>query len=170
MPFDLLFAGHSDQLRLSGCSTVRNTAWPHGSPREQGKVRQHCGDTATSRLVQQKLNALASPSGTCRCTKHRSPPVSPSLSQHKSTTYGTEIICPQHQSGLVLTRRGIVPDSAHLFSLHLSTIISLLCGLALQRLLLLHLRCTRQVASPRSYQPYSCFPCFSVPSSPGSES
>lgn len=141
-------------------------AWPT----EQRKVMQHHSNTGTSRLIQQKLNALACSSGTCWSTRHCAPPVSPSLRQDKSTTYGTETISTQYYSSLALTCRGIILDSAHLFSLHLSTIICLFCGLPLQCLLLLHLRCTCQVASPRPYQLYSCFPCFSVPSSPGSES
>lgn len=87
----------------------------------------------------------------------------PSLSQHKSPISGL------HKSSL-LAGRTIIPNSAHLCSLHLSTTLLLFCGLALQCFLLLHLRCTCQVASPRPYQLYFCFPCFSVAPSPGSES
>lgn len=137
-------------------------------PTEQRKVRQHHSNMGTSRLIHQKLNALIHSSGSCWSTKHCAPPVSSSLRQHKSTTYRTETISTQYYSILALTCKGIMLDSAHLFSLHLSTILFLFCGLPLQCLFLLHLRCTCQVASPRPYQLYSCFPCFSVPSSPGS--
>lgn len=87
-----------------------------------------------------------------------------SSSQHKSPTSGL------HKSSLALAGRGIIPNFAHLCHLHLSTTLLLFCGLAFQSLFSLHLRWTCQVASPRPYQLYFCFPCFSVAPSPGSES
>lgn len=76
-------------------------------PAEQREGRWH-SNSATSRLIQKKVNALAFLSGNYCCRKHCSSLTSPSLSQHRSTTFGTTRPCPQHQSSTALTYRGII--------------------------------------------------------------
>lgn len=108
-------------------------------PLEQRMVRQHPSNTDTSRLVQHKLNALAYTGGVA-CAQNTFSFHFLSSSHHKSPTPGL------HESSLVLGGRGIIPNSAHLCSLYLSTTSLLFCGLALQCLVFLHLRCTCQVS------------------------